>query len=92
MYSTLKGASLVVAGAIVIAVIGAATYLTSNGNLTGADWLVIITPLLTGVVGITFAHTTGIAVGAALNTPPPGTVVTPVQPSPPVVAPPAPPA
>lgn len=92
MFATLKGAALYVAGGIVVAVIGAATYLTSNGNLTGADWLVIITPILTGVVGITFAHTTGQAVGAALQTPPPGYGVVPVQPPAPVVAPPAPPA
>jgi hypothetical protein len=72
--TSLKGAALWVAGGIVLALIGAVTYLTQNGNIAGSDALVIYVSILTGVTGITTAHVTGQQVTAALNTPPPGTV------------------
>ena len=76
MWETLKGAALWVAGGVVLAIIGAATYLAQAGILTGQDWLTIIVPVLTGVVGVTTAHVTGNQVASALNTMPPGTVQT----------------
>ena len=77
MLTTLKGAALWVAGGIVLALIGAVTYLTQNGNIAGADALVIYVSILTGVTGITTAHVTGQQVTAALNTPPPVTAPVP---------------
>jgi hypothetical protein len=79
--TSLKGAALWVAGGIVLALIGAVTYLTQNGNIAGADALVIYVSVLTGVTGIT--HVTGQQVTAALNTPPP----VPGPPASPVAAP-----
>jgi len=72
MLTTLKGAALWVAGGIVLALIGATTYLAQAGTITGPDALVIFTPILTGVVGVTTAHVTGNQVTAALRTPPLG--------------------
>jgi hypothetical protein len=69
--TTLKGGALYVAGAVVLALIGAVTFLAQNGNITGADALVIYVSVLTGVTGITTAHVTGQQVAGALNTPPP---------------------
>ena len=63
MLATLKGGALYVAGAVVLALIGAVTFLAQNGNITGS--------VLTGVTGITTAHVTGQQVAGALNTPPP---------------------
>jgi hypothetical protein len=71
MLSTLKGAALWVAGGIVLALIGAATYLASQGTLTGSDWLTIMVPILTGVVGVTSAHVAGQTAANAFNTPAP---------------------
>ena len=73
--TTLKGSALYVAGAIVLAIIGAATYLAASNTLTGSDWLTIVVPVLTWVVGVTTAHVTGQQVTAALVTPPPVTAV-----------------
>lgn len=71
MFSQLKGGALWAVTAVVLAAIGAATYLASQSVLSGSDWLVIITPILTGTVGIASAHVAGNAVGNALNAPPP---------------------
>jgi hypothetical protein len=71
MLTSLKGAALWVAGGVVLALIGAVTYLTQNGNIAGSDALVIFVSVLTGVTGITTAHVTGQQVTAALQTPPP---------------------
>ena len=88
MWSTLKGAALWVAGGITLAIIGAATYLASTGTLTGQDWLTIVVPVLTGVVGVTTAHVTGNQVASAINTLPPSAGTTPqVPPVPPMAAP-----
>lgn len=72
MFTTLTGGALYVAGAIVLAVIGAATYLSSQGVLAGSDWLAIVSPILVGVVGVTSAHVAGQTVARAVNVPPPG--------------------
>ena len=72
MLTSLKGAALYVAGAIVLAAIGAATYLASRAVLTGSDWLVVVTSVLAGVVGVTSAHVAGQTAAAAINIPPPG--------------------
>lgn len=66
---------LYVVGAIVLAVIGAATYLASQNVLSGSDWLVVASGLTAGTIGVTTAHVTGNQVAAALNTPPPVTAV-----------------
>jgi hypothetical protein len=87
MFTTLKGAALWVAGGIVLAVIGAATYLTSAGDLNGSDWLAIILPILTGVIGVTSAHVAGQTAAAAFNTPSPGGPSSPVRGAVPVAAP-----
>lgn len=80
MLATLKGAALYVSGAIVLALIGASTYLASQGVLSGSDWLVVGTAVLAGVGIVTGAHVTGAQVASALMTPPPATD----RPSPPV--------
>jgi hypothetical protein len=88
MWETLKGSALYVAGATVLAIIGAATYLAQSGVLSGQDWLTIVVPVLTGVVGVTSAHVAGTQVASAINTVPaqaPGVSITP--PVPPVPAP-----
>lgn len=82
MWETLKGAALYVAGAITLAIIGAATYLASQGTLTGQDWLTITVPVLTGVVGVTTAHVAGTQVASAINTMPAPAAVPPSLPSP----------
>lgn len=71
MLTALKGGALYVAGGVVLALIGAVTYLTQNGNIAGSDALVIYVSILTGVTGITTAHVTGNQVASALNTAPP---------------------
>lgn len=72
MLSALKGGTLWAALAIILAVIGAVTYLTANGNITGADALIVITAIVTAVTGVTSAHVAGQTAAAAFNTPPPG--------------------
>jgi hypothetical protein len=69
--TTLSGAALWVAGLIVLAIVGAATYLASQGILSGSDWLVIGSAILASVGIVTTAHVTGQQVTAALQTPPP---------------------
>jgi hypothetical protein len=69
--SSLKGSALAAVSAILLAVIGASTYLASQGTLSGSDWLVIITPILASVGIVTAAHVTGVAVNNANNPPPP---------------------
>lgn len=71
MITTLKGATLYVVGGLVLAVVGAATYLASQSVLSGSDWLAVITPVLAGIVGVTSAHVAGQTAAAAFNTPPP---------------------
>lgn len=71
MLTTLKGPVLYVVGGLVLAVIGAATYLASQSVLTGSDWLAVITAVLAGVIGVTSAHVAGQTAAAAFNTSPP---------------------
>lgn len=71
MFTSLKGASLYVAGGLVLAVVGAATYLASQSVLSGTDWLAVIIPVLTGIVGVTSAHVAGQTAATAFNTVPP---------------------
>lgn len=83
MLDTLKGNALLAAAVIVLAVIGAVTYLASQSILSGADTLTIITLVLTGVVGVTSAHVAGQTAAAAFNTPTPTpTVPAPTPPAP----------
>lgn len=70
MITTLKGATLYVVGGIVLAVVGTATYLASQSVLSGSDWLVVISSILAGTVGITSAHVAGQTAAAAFNTVP----------------------
>lgn len=89
MITTLKGATLYVVGGIVLAVVGAATYLASQSVLSGSDWLVVISSILAGVVGVTSAHVAGQTAAAAFNMVPPGVQQTaPAQPVAPPVGPP----
>jgi hypothetical protein len=88
MWETLKGATLYVVGVIVLAIIGAATYLAQSGVLTGSDWLTITVPVLTGVVGVTASHVAGNQVASAINSVPAQVQSTPsALPVPPVPAP-----
>jgi hypothetical protein len=80
MLTTLKGAALWVAGGLVLAIVGAATYLASQGILSGSDWLVIGTAVLASVGIVTTAHVTGQQVASALVTPPPAGASPPVPP------------
>lgn len=70
MFDTLKGSALWGATAVVVAIIGAATYLASQRILSGSDWLVVAGTVLAGVVGVSAAHVTGQAVNAANQSPP----------------------
>jgi hypothetical protein len=70
MFTSLRGGPLYAATIIVIAIVAAATALAWHGTLSGSDWLIIATPILAGVVGVTSAHVAGTALGNALNTPP----------------------
>lgn len=71
MLESLKGAALYVAGIIVLSALGAATYLASQGTLSGSDWLVIAASILASVGIVTSAHVAGQTAAAAINTPPP---------------------
>lgn len=71
MFTMLKGSALYVAGGLVLAVVGAATYLASQSVLSGSDWLAVITPILAGIVGVTSAHVAGQTAATAFNTAPP---------------------
>jgi hypothetical protein len=76
MLTALKGSALWATVVVVVAVLGAATYLAANGTLTGADWLIVAAPVLTGVAGAAGAHLTGVAVtnAVAATTAPPAPV------------------
>jgi hypothetical protein len=82
MFSALKGSALWAATLVIVAIIGAATALAWNGTLTGSDWLIIASPILAGVVGITSAHVAAGATAAAINMPPPAAAVQSAQPTP----------
>lgn len=91
MLTTLKGSALVVMGVLVLAIIGAVTYLAQAATLTGSDALTVYTLVLTGVVGVGSAHVSGQAAAqAALNAPLSTATATPAPTEPvPYVAPPA---
>ena len=74
MFDTLKGPALYAATAILLALVGAVTFLVADGDLTGSDALIVFTPILTGVIGLGAAHVAGQTVAAAVNVPPPATV------------------
>jgi hypothetical protein len=69
MLSSLKGGPLWAALAVLLAVIGSVTYLTSSGLITGSDALTVIVVILTAVTGVTSAHVAGQTAAAAFNTP-----------------------
>lgn len=71
MLTTLKGGPLAAVTVVVLAVLGAVTYLASTGTLTGADVLVVISTLLAAVTGVTAAHVTGQVVASASQSLPP---------------------
>lgn len=77
MFAALKGSTLWAALVVILAIIGAVTYLAANGNITGADALIVITAIVTAVTGVTSAHVAGQTAAAAFNTPPPGPVLSP---------------
>lgn len=87
MLSTLTGSALWAALVIILAAIGAVTYLASANDITGTDALTVITAVIVAVTGVTSAHVAGQTAAAAFNTPAPA----PPPDSPPVVVP-APPA
>lgn len=72
MLTTLKGGALWAALVIILAVIGATTYLASAGDITGTDALTIVTAVLVAVTGVTSAHVAGQTAASAFNTPAPG--------------------
>jgi hypothetical protein len=59
MLQSLKGGPLWAITAIVLAVIGAVTYLASQGTVSGGDVLNVISLVLVGVIGVTTAHVVG---------------------------------
>lgn len=62
---------------IVLAIIGAITYLGSQGVVSGSDIVTIVVLILTGVIGVTAAHVGGnTAVNAANQTAPPAAPTT----------------
>lgn len=77
MLATLKGGVLWAVVAVILAVLGAVTYLASQSILSGSDVLTLVTLILTGVVGLTSAHVAGQTAAAAFNTPAPGPNVPP---------------
>lgn len=72
MLATLKGGALWAALTIVLAVVGATTYLASAGDITGTDALTVVTAVLVAVTGVTSAHVAGQTAASAFNTPAPG--------------------
>lgn len=78
MITALKGGVLWAVVLIILAIIGAATYLASQGILSGSDWLVLGTAVLASVGIVTGAHVASQAAVNALQMPPP----TPVPPPP----------
>jgi heme A synthase len=77
MLTTLRGSTLWAVTAIVLAVIGAATYLSSQGILSGSDWLVLGTAVLASVGIVTGAHVAAQTAITAVNTPTPGATLPP---------------
>lgn len=77
MLTTLKGGVLWAVVIIVLAVLGAATYLSSQAILSGSDWLVLGTAVLASVGIVTGAHVASQAAVTALNTPAPGQATVP---------------
>lgn len=71
MLDTLKGPALWAAGIIVLAVVGAVTYLASQGTMSGSDVMSVVILILTGVVGITSAHVASQSAITAVQTPAP---------------------
>jgi len=82
MLTQLKGPALYVVGAVVLAIVGAAPSLSSQGTLSGSEWLVVAGSVLTGTVGITTAHVASNATAAAIQIPPPVPGGLPVPPVP----------
>jgi hypothetical protein len=69
MFSNLKGGPLVAIAVVVLGIIGGATALVWNGSLSGSDWLVVVTPILTAATGVTTAHVVGNAMSASTLSP-----------------------
>ena len=91
MVDSLKGPALYVVGAIILAVIGAVTFLAANGNVSGGDALTVYTGVLTVVAGVGGGVVVGHAVTTAANSSPAGVGSTAVVPPPtPAADPPAP--
>lgn len=66
MIGTLTKTAIWPATLIVLAVIGAVTYLGSQGVVSGSDIVTIMVLILTGVIGVTATHVAGnVAVNAA---------------------------
>lgn len=87
MLTTLKGGTLWAVVAVILAIVGSATYLASQNILSGGDVLTIFTTLLAAVGIVTGAHVAGQTAASAFNTPAPGQV-SPPDPTPaPVPAP-----
>jgi hypothetical protein len=83
MFTSLKGGPLWAALIVVLAAVGAVTYLASAGHISGADALIVITAVVTAVTGVASAHVAGNTAAAAFNTPAPAPGVS----APPVPAP-----
>lgn len=79
--TTLKGGTLWAVVAIVLGVLGAATYLASQGIMSGGDVLTLFTAILAAVGIVTGAHVAGQTAAAAFNTPAPGPNVSPPTPT-----------
>lgn len=82
MLDTLKGPALYVAGAVIIAIVGAVTALAWNGNLSGSDALVVFTGILTAVTGVGAVAATSHAVNTATAQSQSGQALTTVTPPP----------
>jgi hypothetical protein len=82
MLSALKGGPLWAALAVLLAVIGAVTYLAASGYVSGSDALTVIIAILTAVTGVTSAHVAGQTAAAAFNTPAPTPPADPPPPPP----------
>lgn len=87
MLATLKGGALWAALVIILAAIGATTYLASSGDITGTDALTVITAVVVAVTGVTSAHVAGQTAAAAFNTPAPGNGSAPLPSAPPAPGP-----
>jgi hypothetical protein len=83
MLNALSGGALYVAGAMVLAIVGAVTYLASTGAVDGTLAVGIYTSVLTAVGAITGAHVAGQAVTAAATSSQPGVPAPPTPAAPP---------